>query len=75
MRGINLQVDRGPIDPLIVTCNPRRLRFNLPPYLVKVVISSPWLMQELSKLGVFGTSFRRVGIFIRQFVGWYIDEL
>lgn len=72
---IYLQINRGPINSLVVTRNPSCLRLNLFPYLVKVIISSPGLMQELSKLGVLSSSFWRVGIFTRWFIGGYIDKL
>lgn len=75
MWGINLKVDRGSVDSLVIARNPRCLRLNLPPYFMEVVISSPCLVQEFSKLGVLSNSLWCVGIIIRWFVGWYIDKL
>lgn len=76
MRRVDLQVNRSPVDALVVTRDSRRLRLDLPPNLVKVVVSAPRLMQELSKLWVLGNSFwgvrlDAVGPILRR----YVDKL
>ena len=50
MRGVNLEVDRLPVDPLVVSSNPSRLILDFPLDILELCEPSIWQVMELCPL-------------------------
>jgi len=76
MGRVDFQVDRSPVDALIVTSNPRCFCLDFPLDFIEIIVPLVTLMQKLSKLRLFrvvllpGVRFRTF-----PFIVGDIDEL
>jgi len=74
MGRVDFQVDRSPVDALIVTGNPRCFCLDFPLDVVEIVVPLARLMQKLSKFRLFGVALPGVRLTAPFIVGG-IDEL